>query len=37
VLRIDPAILPPPFELAAEPPHVPYPAPSPQDVELAFG
>ena len=37
VLRIDPAILPPPFELAAEPPHVPYPAPSPHDVELAFG
>jgi 3-oxoacyl-[acyl-carrier-protein] synthase-3 len=37
VLRIDPAILPPPFELAGEPPHVPYPAPSPRDVELAFG
>jgi 3-oxoacyl-[acyl-carrier-protein] synthase III len=37
VLRIDPAILPPPFELAEEPPHVPYPAPSPHDVELAFG
>ena len=31
VLRIDPAILPPPFELAAEPSHVPYPAPSPHD------
>ena len=37
VLRIDPAILPPPVELAGEPAHVPYPAPSSRDVELAFG
>jgi 3-oxoacyl-[acyl-carrier-protein] synthase III len=37
VLRIDPAILPPPVGLAGEPAHVPYPAPSSRDVELAFG
>ncbi|WP_006247325.1 3-oxoacyl-ACP synthase III family protein [Mycolicibacterium tusciae] len=36
VLRIDPAILPP-IELAGEPAHVPFPAPSSRDVELAFG
>jgi 3-oxoacyl-[acyl-carrier-protein] synthase-3 len=38
VLRIDPAILPPP-EIVGEPAHVHYPqrAPSSRDVELAFG
>lgn len=39
VLRIDPAIIPSPGELARELAHVPYPqrAPSSRDVELAFG